>query len=130
MVGRFKVSVPTIKLKYSLELKRKITVLCGNSGIGKTTLVRMIMLSRRKNNPYKVISERPCIGITADSYIEMTDLANFEDSIIFLDDDVDYVSTKEFAEIVKESSCYFVIVTREVLNKLPNEYMDVCVITG
>jgi hypothetical protein len=49
----------------------------------------------------------------------ITDISQFQDSILFFEEDIDFVKTKEFAEIVKNSSCYFVIVRRDAIKTLP-----------
>lgn len=125
MTGRHKVYIHSKKLNYELELRRNITVIRGDSGTGKTTLIRMIMLSRRKNSPYTVTCDKECIAFTVDSFTEQTNLSEYKDSILFLDEDIDFVKTKDFARIVKSSSCYFVIATRETLDTLPYSCKEV-----
>jgi hypothetical protein len=49
----------------------------------------------------------------------ITDISQFKDSILFFEEDIDFVKTKEFAEIVKNSNCYFVIVRRDAIKTLP-----------
>lgn len=44
MVGRYVVEVESKKLHYRLVVERNITILKGNSGTGKTDLIRMILL--------------------------------------------------------------------------------------
>lgn len=46
-------------------------------------------------------------------------LASIHETIIFIDEDNDFLPTNEFAEAVRESDNYYVIVTREGLPNLP-----------
>ena len=40
--GKYKIRVSNSRVAYTLELERNITILTGESGIGKTVLVRLI----------------------------------------------------------------------------------------
>lgn len=119
MLGKFNIQVSSKKLKYDLCVQRKITIIRGDSGTGKTTFVQMVLQARRPKSPFTVTCEKRCIAFTVDSFTEDTDLTKFSDCILFFDEDIDFIRTKEFAEIVKESDCYFVLVTRERLDTLP-----------
>ena len=46
-------------------------------------------------------------------------LPSIENSIVFIDEDNDFLRTLEFAEAIRHSSNYYVIVTREGLAYLP-----------
>ena len=119
MVGRYLVEVESKKLHYRLGVERNITILKGNSGTGKTDLIRMILLSKRKDSPYTVRCEKECIAITDDNLERLDNLESYRDSIVFIDEEVEFVRTHEFARIVSKSTCYFVIATRESLPSLP-----------
>lgn len=119
MVGRYLVEVESKKLHYRLGVERNITILKGNSGTGKTELIRMILLSKRKDSPYTVRCEKDCIAITADNLERLDNLESYNDSIVFIDEEAEFVRTHEFARIVSKSTCYFVIATRESLPSLP-----------
>lgn len=130
MLGKYTIEVKSKKLSYKLEIKRKITILRGDSGTGKTTLIRMIMLARRKNSPYEVNCEKQCLAFTNDSLVEMNDISKYSNSILFFDEDIDFIQTKEFARIVKYSDCYFVIATRENLATLPYSCKEIYELQG
>lgn len=119
MVGRYLVEVESKKLHYRLWVERNITILKGNSGTGKTDLIRMILLSKRKDSPYTVRCEKECIAITDDNLERLDNLESYKDSIVFIDEEAEFVRTHEFARIVSKSTCYFVIATRESLPSLP-----------
>lgn len=119
MVGKLHIEIMSKKLKYSLEVQRKITIIRGDSGTGKTTLAKMIIRSRQEESPYKVKCQKECIAFTVDNFSKDVDLLRYRDAIIFIDEDVKFIKSKEFAEILKKSDCYFVLITREKLEMLP-----------
>lgn len=130
MVGKYKVTVSSKKLRYEFEVKRNITILSGDSGTGKTTLIKMILLSKRRDSPYKVECDKSCVAFTVDSFRDPEDLAKCRDAIVFIDEDIDFIKTKEFARIVKTSDCYFVIATREPLKMLPYSCKEIFKVTS
>ncbi|MCD7948952.1 MAG: hypothetical protein LUG12_01650 [Erysipelotrichaceae bacterium] len=42
MVGKHHIEIENRRAKYILDIERKVTVIKGNSGTGKTTLIRML----------------------------------------------------------------------------------------
>jgi len=119
MKGEHVLTVRSKKLSYKVRVQRNISILQGNSGTGKTTMVTMIMRSKRVNSPYTVECDVDYRAFTADNFSPEVDLTKYENMLLFFDEDVDFTKTKEFAEIVKKSSCYFIIVSRERLAALP-----------
>jgi hypothetical protein len=120
MKGRYRVQVISKRLKYDFTISRNITILQGNSATGKTTLINMIAQYRSGTIPCQVICEKECYAFNSMNFIKgITDISQFQDSILFFEEDIDFVKTKEFAEIVKNSSCYFVIVRRDAIKTLP-----------
>lgn len=60
---------------------------------------------------------RPCRTLSGNDWNIV--LPNIHEQIIFLDEENKFVRSQEFAEAVKASDNYFVIVTREDLPNLP-----------
>ncbi len=118
MKGRYHVIVQNRYLKYEFDVRRNLTIIQGNSATGKTTLVEMIRESHLDTNSGVTIScECPCRVIEGDLWKEQISYIN--DSIVFIDEGSSFVELEEFAVLVKGSSNYFVIVTRENLEMLP-----------
>ena len=67
----------------------------------------------------------PYVAFTIDNLDDLEQLRNIDKSIIYLDEDIDFVRTREFANIVKNSTNYFVIATREPLYMLLYSYNEV-----
>lgn len=119
MRGKYTVKIGNNRLRYEFTIKRNITIIKGNSATGKTTLVEMI------NDYYEngVVSgvdlecDVPCRTLSGRDW--KTILPTIDSSIVFIDEDNDFLNTIEFAESIKNTANYYVIVTREGLPYLP-----------
>lgn len=128
MKGRYLIKIENNRLHYTLALERNITIIQGNSGTGKTTLVSMVndyimgddsiscSISQDDNKNNVPVN----IGVISpsDKFWKLQ-IQQEKNSIMFMDEDCRFVKTKEFAETVKNSDCYFVIITRDSLPMLP-----------
>lgn len=119
MTGKYRIVVRNNRVQFTIDIERNITIIQGDSATGKTTLIDLIDQYARlgKSSGISLECKVPvtvCSGNMWQIYIE-----NTHNSIIFLDEDNDFVSTKDFADAVQSSDCYFVIVTRENLHQLP-----------
>lgn len=124
MRGKYDITVENAFIRYEFTIQRNITVIRGQSATGKTTLVEMI----------REYNELPDTGINirCDKTLAVLygrdwqdRLANISDSIVFIDEQSRFVKTHEFAEAVKGSNNYFVIVTREKLSELPYSVTEI-----
>lgn len=120
MKGKHTVKISDNRVKYSFELTRSITVIQGNSGTGKTTLFDMISAYARlrEKSSVQMICDKPCVALRPDSDWQVM-LSNIRDSIVFIDEESEYVSKLEFASAIKHTDNYYVIFTRENLYNLP-----------
>ena len=118
MRGSYHIIVQNRYLKYEFDIHRNLTIIQGDSATGKTTLVEMIRESRLDPKSGITIScERPCRVIEGDLWKEQ--LSYISESILFIDEGASFVETEKFAAAARNSSNYFVIVTRENLEMLP-----------
>ena len=124
MRGKYNITVENAYIRYEFTIQRNITVIRGQSATGKTTLVEMI----------REYNELPDTGINirCDKTLAVLygrdwqdRLANISDSIVFIDEQSRFVKTHEFAEAIKGSNNYFVIVTREKLSELPYSVTEI-----
>lgn len=108
---------------FDFSIRRNITVIKGDSATGKTTLLHILYEYLRigKQSGYSV-------STNAEYYVYIRDevgrdwkdaLYPLENTIIFIEENNDFIFTKEFAAFVKESGNYFVLVTRAPLKMLP-----------
>ncbi len=119
MIGKYTIRIGNSKLKYEFTINRNITILKGDSATGKTTLVEMIR-EYYENNTLSGItleSDVPCRTLEGRDWSVL--LPTIQNSIVFIDEENDFLRTLEFAEAIRGSSNYYVIVTREGLPYLP-----------
>ncbi len=119
MKGKHTVTVSNVKLQFTLDLTRNITILRGDSGTGKTTLVDMLRDYERLGNQSGVTVKSDKVCHILDDMDWESRLARFKDSIIFIDEGNRFVSSRDFASAIQGTDNYYVIITRESLYQLP-----------
>ena len=122
MKGKYKFRVEGKNLLYNFEIKRNITILRGDSATGKTTLLLMLLQYFRDGAAsgyevetdanYYVFINPPNVGTWYD------ELSTFHNTIIFIEENNNFVRTRSFAKYVKTSDNYFVIVNRDPIKNL------------
>ena len=119
MKGKYRIIVQNKRIKYDFEIKRNITIIRGDSATGKTALVDMIReyYENGEDSGIELKCDRTCSVLEGRNW--KTQLAVLNDTIIFIDEGNSFVTSKEFAKEVQDSSNYYVIVTRESLATLP-----------
>ena len=116
MKGKYTFKIYANNLYYEFEIKRNITMLQGDSATGKTTLLEILLQYLRNgeasgysvetNANYYVFMSAPTQGTWHD------ELDNLRDTIIFIEENNQFVVNKSFASFVKSSGNYFVIINR------------------
>lgn len=121
MKGRHRVVIEAERLKYEFEIKRNITVIQGDSATGKTTLVDLIQTYGRYGEESGIMmnSNVPCVAFAGDQNLWRAALETYNDSIVFFDEDASFIFTREFAEAIRGTSNYYVLITRQPLYDLP-----------
>lgn len=119
MVGKYEIEIYNNRVHYALIVKRNITILQGYSATGKTELIRLISDYEQNgvSSGITVISDVTCTVLTSVDW-ELR-LSRLEKHIVFIDETASFLKTQRFAELVRGSDNYFVIVTREDLEQLP-----------
>lgn len=125
MKGKYKVSVENNRLHYEFEIKQNITIIRGNSATGKTILVNMLRQAQKfgASSGIDLICEVPCKILEGENWKLI--LENAADTIFFIDNGNAFINTVEFAEAVKKSNNYFVLITRENLHNLPESVDEI-----
>lgn len=119
MTGKYEIEVYNNRVHYFLTIKRNITILQGNSATGKTELIRLIGDYEENgiSSGIAIKCDLPCTVLTSvDWNLRLGRLAKH---IIFIDETAAFLKTQQFAEQVRGSDNYFVIVTRDALSQLP-----------
>ena len=119
MKGTYEVKVSNSKVSFTLELKRNITVIQGNSATGKTTLIGLIRDYEQlgRSSGVTIQCRRPCRVLSNVDWEYR--LAAIHESIVFLDEGNEFVRSYEFAQAIRNSDNYYVIINRENLYQLP-----------
>ena len=119
MRGRYRIKVSNQKVHFNFEVVRNITVIRGDSGTGKTTLVGMLSdyETLGKQSGVTVACDKPCRVLTGNDW-ELR-LSNMKDSIVFIDEGNKFIKSEDFARAVRSSDNYYVLITRENLYNLP-----------
>lgn len=119
MKGAYRVIIQNKRIRYDFEIKRNITVIRGDSATGKTTLIEMVQEYYRNGNSsaIELVCEKKCVTILSPAW--KYELSAISDSIVFIDEDAEYIFTNEFATTIKNSDNYYVIVTRAPIPSLP-----------
>ena len=119
MRGKHRIIIQNNRLHYEFEIKRNITIIQGDSATGKTTLINMLRQVENlgDSSGIDVISDAPCRILEGRNWKIL--LENMSGNIIFIDEDNEFINTEEFAEAVRGSDNYFVLITRENLYNLP-----------
>lgn len=119
MKGSYEITISSAKLRYDFTIRRNITIIKGNSATGKTTLVEMVReyYESGKDSGIDLRCEKTCRVLAGKDWRMI--LAAVHENIIFIDEENSFLPTNEFAEAVRESDNYYVIVTREGLPNLP-----------
>ena len=119
MRGKHRIIIQNNRLHYEFEIKRNVTIIQGDSATGKTTLINMLRQVENlgDSSGIDVIFDAPCRILEGRNWKIL--LENMAGNIIFIDEDNEFINTEEFAEAVRGSDNYFVLITRENLYNLP-----------
>jgi hypothetical protein len=119
MKGIHHVAVSNAAVRYEFDIRRNITIIKGDSATGKTTLVELIgeYYESGEESGVTLICDKLCRVIAGRDWKVL--LSTMQDTIVFIDEDNSFLPFDDFAEAVKNSDNYYVIVTREGLPNLP-----------
>lgn len=119
MKGSYKVIVENKRIRYEFVIRRNITIIRGDSATGKTLLIDMIdrYYNKKSSTELKIHCDKICRTVGGADW-ELI-IKNTRDSIIFLDESNAFIRTKKFAELIKNTDNYYVIVTRNDLPAIP-----------
>lgn len=125
MKGSYEIIVKNNRLRYKFTIHRNITILRGDSATGKTTLIEMIANYVRDGveSGIEVVCEKKCVVLERGNW--QRDLQDYDECIVFIDEGNAFVKSKEFAVMVKDSSNYYVIATRDSLFTLPYSIQEI-----
>lgn len=119
MKGSYRVIVSNSNVRYDFMIRRNITIIKGDSATGKTTLVEMIgeYYESGGDSGINLRCDRPCRTLGGKDWKAILSLLH--ETIVFIDEGNAFLHTTEFADAVRDSDNYYVLVTREGLPNLP-----------
>ena len=119
MKGIHRIIVQNKRLRYDFVVRRNLTVIRGDSATGKTTLIDMIQefIDNGNASNIELSSDKKCFVLQGATW--KGQLTEIRDSIVFIDEGNSFVLSDEFAEVIRNTDNYYVIVTREGLPNLP-----------
>lgn len=119
MNGIYHVKIQNELMKYEFDIKRNITILKGDSATGKTTLIEMIreFIELGEDSGIQLDCDAECRVISGNLWKEQ--LAACKKCLVFIDEGNKFIKSKEFAEAIKLSDNYYILVTRECPETLP-----------
>ena len=119
MKGIHQVIIQNKRIHFRFEVRRNITIICGDSATGKTTLIDMISeyINHPEDSGVSLSCDKSCYVLEGSLW--QGQLSVIHDSIVFIDEGNRFISTPEFAEAIRGTDNYYVIVTRESLPALP-----------
>ena len=124
MRGTYEVCIENAYIKYEFVIRRNITVIRGESATGKTTLFEMVRAySEEEESGISVRSKKQLVAVYGKDWERK--IRDTKDSIIFIDEQSRFVKLKDFAELLRESDNYYVIITREKLSELPYSVSEI-----
>lgn len=127
MKGMYKLFIKNKKVEYSLLLKRKFTIIRGDSATGKTYLA---YLSSIKDGSVIVKSDVP-VSVNIDEEDFVSVLSSVTNRIVILDEDsVAFKGIKEYQDVMLKANVYFVLITRSKLNWIPYSLKEVYTIVN
>lgn len=114
MTGRYRLIVETLRLRYDITLKRKYTLLRGDSGTGKSELCTII---DRADKEVKISCDGLPVHILGGHSFRGVCLPN---CLYIVDEEtINAWGIDDFMEIVKCTDSYFLIISRRNFTRLP-----------
>lgn len=119
MKGKHHIIIQNKRVKFEFDIKRNITIVRGDSGTGKTTLVSMVDTYARlgSDSGVDISCDKRCLTLNNSNWEAVLD--SVKDSIIFIDEENTMIKTDAFAKKIRSTDNYYVIITRENLPNLP-----------
>lgn len=110
-------------IQYKFNIRRKYTIIRGNSATGKTTLVHLIEDATIRKTA-DISCDVPCVVLPAVNW--NLNMNTFTESIIFIDEDHPALAdSRQLAASMAASDNCFVIISRDKMPWLPYSYQEI-----
>lgn len=125
MKGTYRIRITSKRLQYDFELRRKYTVIKGDSATGKTTLYSLIRDAERKHKGVVLSSRVPVVSANCLGGWWDIVLPTISNSIVVIDEDSDWVRSEAFAALAMKSDNYFIFINRDPLKQIPYSVKEI-----
>ena len=127
MKGKYSFSVSNSSVEFRITLNRNITILQGEGGTGKSVLCNMILDSKKTGSGVHLKAYQLEVRtLSTDAFNDGVILLHKHHDVVYIiDEDEQFVRSSAFAEQVKLTGCYVIIITREKLSCLPCSIKEV-----
>ena len=124
MVGRYRLEINGLGIRYKFNIDRAITIIKGNSGTGKTTLCKIVSEIIKGSKGYSSnMSDKLYVLDSISSWDIL--LKTVKKKIVFVDENSKYIYTSEFADLAQKNDNYFVIISRRALDSMTYSYKSI-----
>ena len=119
MKGSYTIRIHNRRVTFTLELKRNLTIISGDSATGKTTIVNYVSFYEElgAQSGVTIESPKPCVALRGKDWEDKINKTS--NSFVFVDEGNHFIGTKEFAKAIEGTDNYYILITRENLNQLP-----------
>lgn len=121
MKGKHHIVIESARLKYEFDIRRNITIIRGDSATGKTTLIDLLQAYSAQGikSGIQVTSDVPCVVYSGDQFSWKAVFKSYHNSIVFVDENYDFIAGTDFAATIQHTDNYYVLITRRELTSLP-----------
>jgi len=117
MIGKYYLNIQDKFVRYELSFDRRITVITGRGGTGKSTLINMLQFYLSDGNTGGVVVDTNIPNIVVFSRdtkwkYELLDLEG-TNTVIFADEDCKALRSLDFVKALFRSGCYLVCACRD-----------------
>ena len=122
MIGKYNIKIYNKYITYNFEIKRKYTIIRGNSASGKSYADYLVGENLRISS---VKCDVPVISLSVNIEVWKDLLQRRNNSIIFIDEDFPYINSNDFINELLKSDNYFVIISRKNFDSIPYSYKEI-----
>lgn len=123
MVGIKQFSISNNKVSYDIKVKRKISLIGGDSGTGKTTLYNLVRDYETSKLSIKLSGYTNVKSLCGSSYDIIRDIQRLKEHILIIDDDkLSGTDINKIDEAIRNSDNWFILITRDENQAFGVEY--------
>ena len=112
-------------INYEIEFNRKVTIIQGDSGTGKTKIVETIRELDFNGTANMFTSNGIKVYILERSSMWETSIKNSVNTLFIIDEECSRILSNIFAELVNKTDNYFIIISRDPLRGLNYPYKEI-----